>query len=193
VSDGGETKDELRRRLSARLEAASGEQLRRAGAAARARLLELDAIRRARSILVCLSFGTELDTAPLVERWTAEGRRLFVPRADPRDRAIHVHAWPSPLVELSFGLRQPPRGTPEVAPEAISATLDAAIVLGLGFDRRGYRLGYGSGYFDRFLAAHPVTAVGLAYDFQLLDRLPAAAHDVPMSVVVTDEEIVEPR
>jgi 5-formyltetrahydrofolate cyclo-ligase len=193
VSDGGETKDELRRRLSARLEAASAGQRRRAGAAARTRLLELDAIRRARSILVCLSFGTELDTAPLVERWTAEGRRLFVPRADPRDRRIHVHPWPSPLVELSFGLRQPPRGTPEVAPEAIPATLDAAIVLGLGFDRRGFRLGYGSGYFDRFLAAHPVTAIGLAYGFQLLDRLPAAAHDVPMSVVVTDEEIVEPR
>lgn len=193
MSDGGETKDELRRRLSARLEAASAEQRRSAGAAARARLLDHPAIRPARSILVCLSFGSELDTAPLVERWTAEGRRLFVPRADPRDRMIHVHPWPSPLVELSFGLRQPPRGAPEVAAEAIPATLDAAIVLGLGFDRRGFRLGYGSGYFDRFLAAHPVTAVGLAYGFQLLDRLPAEAHDVPMSVVVTDEEVVEPH
>ena len=99
----------------------------------------------------------------------------------------------SPLVELSFGLRQPPRGAPEVAAEAIPATLDAAIVLGLGFDRRGFLLGYGSGYFDRFLASHPVTAVGLAYGFQLLDRLPAEAHDVPMSVVVTDEEVVEPH
>lgn len=193
MNDGGETKDELRRRLTARLEAAPAEERRRAGAAARARLLDHPAIRGARSILVCLSFGTELDTAPLVERWPAEGRRLYVPRADPRDRMLHVHPWPSPLVELSFGLRQPPRGAPEVVPAEISATIDAAIVLGLGFDRRGYRLGYGSGYFDRFLAAHPVTAIGLAYGFQLLDRLPAEAHDVPMSVVVTDDETVEPR
>lgn len=190
---GDETKDELRRRLAARLEAASAEQRQRAGAAARARLLDHPTIRRARSILVCLSFGTELDTAPLVERWTDEGRRLYVPRADPRDRMLHVHPWPSPLVQLSFGLRQPPRGAPEVVSGAISETLDAAIVLGLGFDRRGYRLGYGSGYFDRFLAAHPVPAIGLAYGFQLLDRLPAEAHDVPMSAVVTDEETVGSR
>lgn len=193
MNDGGETKDELRRRLSARLAAASAEERRRAGAAARERLLAQDAIRRAESLLVCLSFGTELDTAPLVERWTAEGRRLYVPRADRRDRMIHVHPWPSPLVELSFGLRQPPRGAPEVAPEAIPATIDVAIVLGLGFDRRGFRLGYGSGYFDRFLAAHPLPAIGLGYGFQLVDRLPAAAHDVPMSLVVTGEETVEAR
>jgi len=193
VSDGAETKTDLRRRLSARLDAVSAEERRSAGAAARARLLGLDAIRRARSILVCLSFGTELDTAPLVERWTAEGRRLYVPRADPRDRMLHVHPWPSPLVELSFGLRQPPRGAPEVPPEEIPATIDAAIVLGLGFDRRGFRLGYGSGYFDRFLAACPLTAVGLAYAFQLVDRLPAEAHDIAMTLVVTDEEVIEPR
>lgn len=193
MTDGGVTKEEMRRRLSASLAAASAEERLRAGAAARARLLEVDAIRQARSLLVCLSFGTELDTAPLVERWTAEGRRLYVPRADPRDRMLHVHPWPSPLVELSFGLRQPPRGAPEIMSAAILATIDAAIVLGLGFDRRGFRLGYGSGYFDRFLAAYPLTAIGLAYGFQLLDRLPAEAHDVPMSVVVTDEEIVEPR
>src|SRR5690606_13079819 len=101
VPGGDETKDELRRRLAARLEAASAEQRQRAGAAARARLLDHPTIRRARSILVCLSFGTELDTAPLVERWTDEGRRLYVPRADPRDRMLHVHPWPSPLVQLS--------------------------------------------------------------------------------------------
>lgn len=192
MSDDGESKDELRRRLSARLAAAPDEERRRAGAAARERLVDHAAIRRARSLLVCLSFGTELDTAPLVEHWTAEGRRLYVPRADPRDRMLHVHPWPSPLIELSFGLRQPPRGTPEVAPAAIPDTIDAAIVLGLGFDRRGYRLGYGSGYFDRFLAAYPLTAIGLAYGFQMIDRLPTEPHDVPMTVVVTERETVEP-
>jgi 5-formyltetrahydrofolate cyclo-ligase len=79
-----------------------------------------------------------------------------------------------------------------VAPAAIPDTIDAAIVLGLGFDRRGYRLGYGSGYFDRFLAAYPLTAIGLAYGFQMIDRLPTEPHDVPMTVVVTERETVEP-
>ncbi len=66
------------------------------------------------------------------------------------------------------------------------------LVLGLAFDRRGYRLGHGRGYFDRFLAGLAVPSIGLAHPFQLVDRLPAEPHDVPMTVVVTAEETLRP-
>ena len=100
-----------------------------------------------------------------------------------------MHPYPCPLRTVSFGLQQPPRGTPEVAAEAIDETLDAVLVLGLGFDRRGYRLGYGSGYFDRFLAGRPFPAIGLAFAEQLVDELPVEPHDIAMAVVVTDTEV----
>jgi|CXWL01.1.fsa_nt_gi 5-formyltetrahydrofolate cyclo-ligase len=153
------------------------------------RVLGLPEIERARRIFTCLSFGLEIDTWRLAERLLAAGRELFVPRADPRTGRLHVHPYPGPLRTLPFGLQQPPRGTPEIAEDAIDSTLEAALVLGLAFDLRGYRLGYGSGYFDRFLLRRPFPAIGLAYAVQLYDELPVEPHDVPMAVVVTDEAV----
>ena len=65
--------------------------------------------------------------------------------------------------------------------------LDLVLVPGLAFDRRGHRLGHGHGYFDRFLARVPkaTSTVGLAYRFQLLDRLPAATHDRAVQTILT--------
>jgi 5-formyltetrahydrofolate cyclo-ligase len=156
-------------------------------------VLALPEITRARRILACLSFGAEIDTWRLVDRLRAAGKDLCVPRADPRDGRLHVHPYPCALRTLAFGLRQPPRGTPEVATEAIDATVDAVLVLGLGFDRRGYRLGYGSGYFDRFLAGRPFPAVGLAFAMQLEDELPSEPHDIPLTVIVTEAGICRPQ
>jgi 5-formyltetrahydrofolate cyclo-ligase len=113
-----------------------------------------------------------------------------VPRAEPRDRQLHLHRYPCELVTLGFGLRQPRRDAPELSPAEVEGTIDAAVVLGLGFDRRGYRLGYGSGYFDRFLAGRDLMTIGLAFDEQLVDRLPTESHDVPMRLVVTPSELV---
>lgn len=162
-----------------------------ASRAATARLIAVPEMARAGRVLTCLSFGAELDTWPLVEALLESGREVFVPRADPRDRRLHVHRYPCPLRPLDFGLRQPPRGTPELSAAEIEA-LDLAIVLGLGFDRRGFRLGHGSGYFDRFLAAHPVFSIGLAFGCQLLDELPCEDHDLPMALVVTEDEVIRP-
>ena len=181
-------KAELRERLRARLEAIDAAAGARASQEIAARILELPEIAGAGRILTCLSFGVEVDTWDLVDRLLALGKELYVPRADPRDRQLHVHPYPCPLRTLSFGLQQPPRGTPEVPAEAIDATLDAVLVLGLGFDRRGFRLGYGSGYFDRFLAGRRFPAIGLAFAEQLVDELPAEPHDVAMAVVVTPTE-----
>lgn len=115
-----------------------------------------------------------------------------MPRAERGPTRLAVCPYPCSLVTLSFGLRQPARSVPELPAEAIDRGLDVAIVAGLGFDRRGYRLGYGSGYFDRFLAGRPFPALGLAFDRQVVDRLPVEAHDVPMRAVITERARIEP-
>jgi 5-formyltetrahydrofolate cyclo-ligase len=153
-------------------------------------VLRLPEIASATGVLVCLSFGSELDTWGLTGRLVESGRRVYVPRAEPRDRQLHVHPYPCALTTLSFGLQQPPRGTPALADPEIDLRLDAALVVGLAFDRRGYRLGHGSGYFDRFLARHPVFSIGLTCADLLLDALPVEPHDRPMSVLVTELEVV---
>ncbi|MEO8275179.1 MAG: 5-formyltetrahydrofolate cyclo-ligase [Thermoanaerobaculia bacterium] len=198
MSDVRAEKAQLRSEFAARLAALGADDRARGSRAAQDRLVALPEVSGARRIFTCLSFGDELDTWSLIESWITEGREVYVPRADPRDGEIHVHRYPCTLRELAFGLRQPPHpragggangGIPD---DAIDRTLDVAIVLGLGFDRSGYRLGYGSGYFDRFLAGRPFPAVGLAFGSQLVDRLPTAPHDVPMRAIVTAGETVRP-
>lgn len=186
-----ERKAALRSRMRGRLAALDPGRAREAATRVADRVLGLPRVVGARRVLVCLSFGLELDTWALVERLLISGRELFVPRTAAGDPQLHVHPYPCPLETLSFGLRQPAAACPEVAPEAIGATLDVALVAGLAFDRRGYRLGYGAGYFDRFLAGRSFPAVGLAYDVQLVETLPVEAHDVAMSVVVTERRTYE--
>jgi 5-formyltetrahydrofolate cyclo-ligase len=184
-----ETKARWRERLRARL--AEIEPAAAVAAADRVAesVLALPEVIAARGILTCLSFGSEIDTWRLVDRLRSTGKELFVPRADPRDGRLHIHPYPTPLRTLAFGLQQPPRGAPELAASAIDGTIEAALVLGLGFDRRGFRLGYGSGYFDRFLSGRPFPAIALAFAAQLEDELPAESHDIPMTVIVTENEV----
>ena len=70
--------------------------------------------------------------------------------------------------------------------------LDLVIVPGIAFDKKGHRIGYGYGYYDRFLKTIKKKAVkiGLAFDFQLIESIPEEEHDVPMNIVVTDKEIL---
>jgi len=184
-------KERLRASVRARLETVHAESLASSASTRIAEaVLRLPEVVGARGVLVCLSFGSEIDTWPLTDHILGSGRRVFVPRADPRDRQLHVHPYPCPLRTLSFGLSQPPRGTPELADPEIHRSVDVALVLGLAFDRRGYRLGHGSGYFDRFLSRHRVFSVGLTPSELLFDALPVESHDLPMSVLVTEREVV---
>jgi 5-formyltetrahydrofolate cyclo-ligase len=177
-----EEKHALRSTLASRLDGIEPAEAGRAAAAAAERFLALAEVVAARRVLVCLSFGTEISTRPVIAALEASGREIFVPRADPADHQLHIHAYPCELVTLSFGLCQPARGTPEVP----AATIDAALVLGLAFDEHGIRLGHGRAYFDRFLARHPLAAIGFAYECQVVPRLPREPHDIPMTALVTE-------
>jgi 5-formyltetrahydrofolate cyclo-ligase len=92
-----------------------------------------------------------------------------------------------PLHPTDYGPREPARRVP-VDPSAV----DVVITPGLAFDRRGHRLGYGGGYYDRYLARlHPAAArVGIAFSVQLVDELPVESVDQPVDVIVTDQEVI---
>lgn len=196
LSSAATVKAALREKLRARGEALAAPRRAELARDIARRALTLPELASARGVLACLSFGAEVDTWALIDELAARGRKIYVPRVERGDPAIHLHPYPSPLRTLSFGLRQPlapaAGGSEELPAEAVDEALDAALVLGLGFDRRGYRLGYGGGYFDRFLAARRFPAIGLTYACQLLEELPVEAHDVPMHIVVTENEVLRP-
>jgi len=94
------------------------------------------------------------------------------------------------LVPGAFGIPEP---DPDRCKQMEVSEIDFVFVPGLAFDLEGCRVGYGGGYYDRFLMDLPnsIESVGVCYDFQLVDRVPRSQHDVPVDTVVSDEQMIE--
>ncbi|HEX6972037.1 MAG TPA: 5-formyltetrahydrofolate cyclo-ligase [Limnochordia bacterium] len=153
----------------------------------RQRVLRLSAFRKAGCVLGYVSVRSEVSTRKLLADVLAAGKRLALPLVRQGERELSAHAVSDlgTLVHGPFGIPSPdPARHPSVDPGAI----DLVMVPGVGFDRRGFRLGYGFGYYDAFLGRlrGRATLVGLAFREQLFDYLPQAAHDVPVDILVTD-------
>ncbi|MCR9220903.1 MAG: 5-formyltetrahydrofolate cyclo-ligase [Alphaproteobacteria bacterium] len=143
------------------------------------------------TVSVFLSIGSELDTQPLLAALWARGCRVALPCVTaPRTPLIfRLYQEGDALVEESFGTRAP-------APEAEAVDPDILVVPLLAFDRAGYRLGYGGGFYDRTLeglrARKSVLAVGIAFAAQELESVPREATDQPLDWIVTDQQAFRP-
>jgi 5-formyltetrahydrofolate cyclo-ligase len=183
--------------MAERREVLSPEQRASLAATAAERFLELDEIRHAKTVAGFVSTRSEIDTHPLLEQLRKRGIEVVLPRVStglipPRLR-FHSAEHRSDFVFGIFGLLEPAATCPEVAAHDV----DLFVVPGLAFDQRGFRVGYGGGYYDELTAyvrAHPDAAnarfIGFAFDFQLVEVCPAGEWDVPLDYVVTDERIV---
>ena len=155
-------------------------------AAIHARLRALDSFAAARALLCyAASKDNEVDTLPILRALLAAARPVFVPVAEPggRMRWSRLEA-PGELVPARFGILEPPPARQRFEPFPAPSI---CLVPGLAFTRDGFRLGYGGGYYDRFLAGYGGVTVGLAYACQLRAALPCAPHDVPMRYVLTED------
>ena len=144
----------------------------------------------AHAIHCYLPMRSEVDTRPLIADALARGTRVAVPIVVPGAAEL-THAWleshaAAALTPGAFGTFNP-RDLRPAAP----GDWDLAIVPLLAFDRRGYRLGYGKGYYDRLLAASPVTTIGVGFAAQEVDALPAEAHDIALDWVITEREVIQ--
>jgi len=163
-----------------------------ASARIRTRLLDLPETRLAGSVLLYVPTKNEVDTWPLLEHFWTVGVQILLPRCrDNQPGFMDIHAVNS-AAELGpgqFGLTEPILG---LAPLVTEPEPDLILVPALAFDRRGFRLGFGGGYYDRFLTrlTHPHLRVGLAYDFQIAERLPAEPWDMPVQRIITQDTII---
>ena len=137
----------------------------------------------------------ELDAAPLIGLAADRGCSIFLPRIDRRraSGAMRFVPMQGPLRYNRLGI-----GEPQGSKSLGARWLDVVFVPLVGFDRRGVRLGAGGGFYDRAFAFrhlrgvwHAPRLVGLAYAFQEVDRIDAAAHDVLMDAVVTEEGLIQ--
>lgn len=152
----------------------------------RDRLLVLDEVANAQTIFCFISYLNEVDTHGLLKYFLANGKDLAVPKIVPGKPmlAVPFHGWDE-LEKDAMGILTPASLEPHPGP------FDLAITPGLGFTRAGHRIGYGRGYYDTWFANHPVKyKIALAFGVQLLDELPTEDTDLPVDLIVTENEVI---
>jgi 5-formyltetrahydrofolate cyclo-ligase len=140
----------------------------------------------ARVVMLYLSMPQEVDTAPLALRCWQAGKSVVVPKVAWNQRRmlpVEISSLQTGMTTAGPGVREPISGKP-VPVEFIALV----VVPGLGFTEQGYRIGRGMGFYDRFLAQSEFIGLscGLAFSEQIVPALPMMAHDVPLSMLVTD-------
>ncbi|MCH8001431.1 MAG: 5-formyltetrahydrofolate cyclo-ligase [Proteobacteria bacterium] len=134
--------------------------------------------------------GSEVDPRPLMHRLHEDGHPIALPVVVARGRPLVFRAWRSgdPLEPAGLGTREPLADRPELTPRVLIVPL-------LAFDRAGYRLGYGGGFYDRTLTglrrAGETLAVGVAYAAQEVAEVPHDGDDQPLDWLVTEAEAIE--
>jgi 5-formyltetrahydrofolate cyclo-ligase len=133
--------------------------------------------------------GSEVATLTLIEELLRRGgMRIACPRVAGGDHLEHHEIRSTnDLVEGAMELLEP---DPAHCPKLPVSQIDFVLVPGLAFTRDGHRLGYGRGYYDRLLAQSQATAIGLAFDAQLLDELPRETHDRAVDIVITESKTI---
>jgi len=135
---------------------------------------------------------SEINPLPLMRKLADVGASLALPMVAGRGKPLTMRAWTwgEPLVAGVWGIREPP-------PTAVEVDPDVVLVPMLVFDRAGYRIGYGAGYYDLTLAhlraKKRITAVGIAFAAQEIEAVPRTAFDAPLDLVLTETETIDFR
>jgi 5-formyltetrahydrofolate cyclo-ligase len=155
-------------------------------AAIQERLLAVEEYARARTVHAYVGAkANEVRTDRILARTLASGRRLVVPRVAGERLAHHEVRSLSDLAPARFGLLEPDPASPEVDPGEI----DLVVVPGLAFDRSGNRLGFGKGYYDRFLSGIRAVKAAVLYGRQIVEQVPVSERDVPVDLLVTEDGV----
>lgn len=176
-------KKALRAEIKAKKRAMTEGQIAATSEALARQLYAHPAYRDAKSIFGYLSYNQEVRTMPMLEQAQRDGKRVAVPKVI-GDRMIFI--WLDDLSRVELGYCNIPEPMDD-GPEAVDET---ALVMmpGLAFDPTGRRCGYGGGFYDRYLEAHPHhPTIAMCYGFQMFDALETDPHDIPVNYVLSQE------
>lgn len=143
------------------------------------------------NIFIYVGFKSEINTINYINEFLEDGKKVFIPRTDVKTKTMEAIEITSlrDLVRSDYGILEPKREK-----KAINKNqLDLIIFPGVAFDKKGYRIGYGAGYYDKFMKDihNEVFKVALCYDFQIVNNVPYEEHDVRVSCILTEKrEIV---
>lgn len=151
------------------------------------KLFNEEEFKKAKVVMFYVSLKDEVDTYLMIDEALKAGKRVCVPvilKEEKRLIAGEIHNRLKDLESQHFGIYQPRQDRVREVP---LDDIDLVVVPGVAFDKKNIRLGRGHGYYDRFLSGLPgsAKAIGLAFDFQVLENLPKDPHDIPVSKTIT--------
>lgn len=154
------------------------------------KLVNNELYKNAKVIFTFVSYKSEVGTHQIIKHAIMDKKIICVPKIRSKEKGIEIFRINS-MSELSvgyYGILEPLDNCPAVSSE----DLDLILMPGAAFDRQGGRVGYGMGYYDRFLTNMKdcVDKIALAYDFQVLDRVPMEERDVRINGIITNEEVI---
>jgi 5-formyltetrahydrofolate cyclo-ligase len=186
-----ESKAALRSEAAARRDALAPEARKTAAEAIAARRFPL-AIAPGTIVSGFMPLKSEINPLPLIQKLSEAGARLALPAIAERGKPLIMRAWEfgAPLDRGQWGIREPKPDAREIDPDILLVPL-------LAFDRGGYRIGYGAGYYDmtihRLRTLKPVMAVGIAFAAQEVSEVPKTPRDERLDLVLTEREIIDLR
>ncbi|MEJ7622030.1 MAG: 5-formyltetrahydrofolate cyclo-ligase [Aquificaceae bacterium] len=180
------TKDDIRRLIIQKREALTEEEREKLSEGIIKNLLSLKPLWDAKNLLMFCPHRGEPNITPLFS-WTLQrGKALLLPKVEGKNlRLIRLEDTTS-LSPGAFCILEPSKGK-EVRPEEVELSL----IPGIAFDKAGYRIGYGKGYYDRLFERLGGLKVGVCYEFQVLEEVPRDDWDMPVDLVVTEEKIYQ--
>lgn len=137
----------------------------------------------AKNVLIYYPIKNEVDLLCLLDRY--QDKNFYFPVIDFENKQLKIRRYNGEFYENKYGIKEP-TGTQDSKP----AVIDFAIIPGIVFDKKGYRIGYGGGYYDKFLKNFQNISCGVCFDEQIVDELPNCDYDVKVDYIVSDKRII---
>ncbi|KAA0549415.1 5-formyltetrahydrofolate cyclo-ligase [Bacillus sp. BGMRC 2118] len=182
-------KKELRKLVKQQLSKVTKEQFMKYTTRIQQSLFEDEKWKQANVIGITISRGNEIETKGIIEEAWNQGKKVAVPKCIPEDKKMIFYIFTdfSQLEEVYFGLQEPkPSETVAIHPSEIHLL----VVPGVVFTEYGFRIGYGGGYYDRYLSQYEGSTLSLLLECQLVQQLPIELHDIPVQQLITEKRIV---
>ncbi|MCB2311776.1 5-formyltetrahydrofolate cyclo-ligase [Clostridium tagluense] len=157
-------------------------------------IIKLPEFLNCKNIMLYLSFNNEVDTYALAKWCLDNGKKVIVPYCIKETREIipfEINNLTKDLTKSSFGIMEPKH---DILKKANTCDIDLIIVPGVVFDKHCNRIGFGAGYYDRFLPKRVknTPTIGIAFDYQVISKIPTGTYDVPLDFIITEKRIIFP-
>jgi len=153
------------------------------------RLFTLAEFKSAHIVMFFASIRSEVQTETMIRRALAAGKRVVLPKVKGKELVFfEITDFNTDVVRGTWGIPEPIESRP-----ADLSNIDLIVMPGTAFDELGNRIGYGAGYYDKFLPTYGKSTVALAFELQIIASVPVDQHDVPVKKIITEKRVIETK